>query len=78
MVCVVMSPLPVMFFRYLLLLLLALFQLPISAQTPSDTARVVALPEATVTGYGQRLLLRRTAPPARAAWQEASVASTAA
>ena len=61
MVCVVMSPVPVMFFRYLLLLLLAMFQLPISAQTPSDTARVVALPEATVTGYGQRLPLRRTA-----------------
>jgi len=31
------------------------------AQTPADTIRAVALPAATVTGYGQRLPLRRTA-----------------
>ena len=31
------------------------------AQTPADTTRAVALPAATVTGYGQRLPLRRTA-----------------
>ena len=47
--------------RYLLLLLLALSRLPARAQTPTDTTRAVALPEATVTGYGQRLPLRRTA-----------------
>ena len=47
-------------FRYLLILLLGLPQLA-RAQTPIDTARVVALPEATVTGYGQGLPLRRTA-----------------
>ncbi|MFD2720519.1 TonB-dependent receptor family protein [Hymenobacter monticola] len=37
---------------------------PLLAQTPAPadtTARAVALPEATVTGYGQRLPLRRTA-----------------
>jgi iron complex outermembrane receptor protein len=37
---------------------------PLQAQTPAPadtTARAVALPEATVTGYGQRLPLRRTA-----------------
>ncbi|GAA3966498.1 TonB-dependent receptor family protein [Hymenobacter antarcticus] len=47
--------------RYLLLLLAALSQLPAAAQTRPDTTRTVALPEATVTGYGQRLPLRRTA-----------------
>ncbi|GAB2712212.1 TonB-dependent receptor [Hymenobacter frigidus] len=36
-------------------------QLPAAAQTPLDTIRTVALAEATVTGYGQRLPLRRTA-----------------
>ncbi|MBD2722300.1 TonB-dependent receptor family protein [Hymenobacter armeniacus] len=46
---------------FLLLLLLWLPLLPARAQTPADTARAVALPEATVTGYGQRLPLRRTA-----------------
>ena len=50
-----------MFPRYLLLLLLGLPQLPARAQTPTDTTRAVALPEATVTGYGQQLPLRRTA-----------------
>ncbi|OGX88205.1 TonB-dependent receptor family protein [Hymenobacter glacialis] len=50
-----------MSFRYLLLLLLALPLRPAHAQTPTDTTRAVALPEATVTGYGQRLPLRRTA-----------------
>ena len=40
---------------------LALLPLPVLAQTPLDSARRVALPEATVTGYGQRLPLRRTA-----------------
>ncbi|SFQ53732.1 TonB-dependent receptor [Hymenobacter arizonensis] len=50
--------------RYLLLLLLLVLpQLSnlAQAQTPTDTTRTVALPEATVTGYGQRLPLRRTA-----------------
>ncbi len=47
--------------RCLLLLLLLLPQLPARAQTPADTTRTVALPEATVTGYGQQLPLRRTA-----------------
>ena len=47
--------------RYLLLLLVGLSQLPAAAQTPPDTIRTVALAEATVTGYGQRLPLRRTA-----------------
>ena len=47
--------------RYLLLLLLGLPQLPAAAQTRPDTTRAVALPEATVTGYGQQLPLRRTA-----------------
>lgn len=48
--------------RFLLLSLLWLSLRPIHAQTPVDTAaRAVALPEATVTGYGQRLPLRRTA-----------------
>ncbi|MCC3155478.1 TonB-dependent receptor plug domain-containing protein [Hymenobacter sp. BT770] len=48
--------------RYLLLLALLLPQSRTFAQTqPTDTARAVALPEATVTGYGQRLPLRRTA-----------------
>ena len=44
-------------------LLLGSLGLPLfaHAQTPPDTARAVALPEATVTGYGQRLPLRRTA-----------------
>ena len=50
-----------MSFRYLLLLLAALAQLPAAAQTRPDTTRTVALAEATVTGYGQRLPLRRTA-----------------
>ncbi|MGY3091046.1 iron complex outermembrane receptor protein [Hymenobacter sp. UYAg731] len=48
-----------MFLRYLLFL--GLLQLPARAQTRPDTTRAVALPEATVTGYGQRLPLRRTA-----------------
>ena len=48
-------------FRYLLLAPLWLLQLPARAQNPADTIRAVALPEATVTGYGQRLPLRRTA-----------------
>ncbi|WP_082116031.1 TonB-dependent receptor [Hymenobacter terrenus] len=60
-VCIVPLPLPTMPYRYLLLLLLWLPQLPASAQTRPDSARAVALPEATVTGYGQRLPLRRTA-----------------
>ncbi|MBT9393823.1 TonB-dependent receptor plug domain-containing protein [Hymenobacter sp. NST-14] len=41
-----------------------LWLLPVTAlaQTaPPDTARAVALPEATITGYGQQLPLRRTA-----------------
>jgi iron complex outermembrane receptor protein len=46
---------------YLLLLFLGLLQLPVHAQTRPDTTRAVALPEATITGYGQRLPLRRTA-----------------
>ncbi|GAB2865618.1 TonB-dependent receptor family protein [Hymenobacter ruber] len=48
-------------FRYTFPLLLWLPLLPARAQTRPDTARAVALPEATVTGYGQRLPLRRTA-----------------
>ncbi|MDO7846379.1 TonB-dependent receptor [Hymenobacter sp. M29] len=53
-------------FRFFSLALLAtgLVPAPLFAQTPSSpdtTARAVALPEATVTGYGQRLPLRRTA-----------------
>ncbi|MFC7669654.1 TonB-dependent receptor plug domain-containing protein [Hymenobacter humi] len=40
---------------------LVLPQLGAVAQTQPDTAHAVALPEATVTGYGQRLPLRRTA-----------------
>ncbi|MBH8567439.1 TonB-dependent receptor [Microvirga sp. STS02] len=48
-------------FRYPFLLLLWLPLLPARAQTRPDTTRAVALPEATVTGYGQRLPLRRTA-----------------
>ena len=47
--------------RYLLLLILGLPLLPAAAQTRPDTTRAVALAEATVTGYGQRLPLRRTA-----------------
>ena len=47
--------------RYLLLLLPLLPQLPARAQTRPDTTRTVALAEATVTGYGQQLPLRRTA-----------------
>jgi iron complex outermembrane receptor protein len=48
--------------RCFFLLLLASAGRPLAAQTPADTtARAVALPEATVTGYGQRLPLRRTA-----------------
>ena len=50
-----------MFPRSLLLLLLVLPQLSARAQTPADTTRAVALPEALVTGYGQQLPLRRTA-----------------
>ncbi len=50
-----------MVFRYSLLLL-PLAPLGALAQTaPPDTARVVRLPDAIVTGYGQRLPLRRTA-----------------
>ncbi|MDB5234506.1 MAG: hypothetical protein JWR44_1499 [Hymenobacter sp.] len=41
--------------------LLGLLSLPAQAQTPADTTRAVALSEATVTGYGQHLPLRRTA-----------------
>ena len=50
-------------FRLLSLLLLIAAAQPLLAQTrpTADTARAVALPEATVTGYGQRLPLRRTA-----------------
>ncbi|MCA8829387.1 TonB-dependent receptor family protein [Hymenobacter pini] len=47
-------------YRYAAPLLL----LPVTAlaqTTPPDTARAVTLPEATVTGYGQQLPLRRTA-----------------
>ncbi|WP_460610525.1 TonB-dependent receptor family protein [Hymenobacter terrigena] len=47
--------------RYLLLLSLGLPLLPARAQIQPDTTRAVALPEATITGYGQRLPLRRTA-----------------
>ena len=49
-----------MLLRYLLTPLLWL-PLRAPAQAPADTARAVALPEATVTGYGQRLPLRRVA-----------------
>ena len=44
-------------------LLLLIPRGPLRAQSPlaDTTARAVALPEATVTGYGQRLPLRRTA-----------------
>ncbi|SDY32437.1 TonB-dependent receptor family protein [Hymenobacter psychrophilus] len=45
----------------LLLPLPALAQTPPAAPAPPDTARAVALPEATVAGYGQQLPLRRTA-----------------
>ncbi len=51
----------VMSSRYLVFLLLGLPQLPALAQTQPDTVRAVALPGATVTGYGQQLPLRRTA-----------------
>lgn len=46
-----------------LYLLLGLLPLATRAQTPAppDTTRAVALPAATVTGYGQQLPLRRTA-----------------
>jgi len=47
--------------RHLLFLLLGLPLLPVRAQTRPDTTRTVALAEATVTGYGQQLPLRRTA-----------------
>ena len=47
--------------HYLLFLLLGLPQLPARAQTRPDTSRTVALAEATVTGYGHQLPLRRTA-----------------
>jgi iron complex outermembrane receptor protein len=47
--------------RYPLFLLGLWLPLAAHAQTPADTARAVALPEATVTGYGQQLPLRRTA-----------------
>ena len=60
-VCVVPDQPLFMPSRYLLLLLVGLSQLPAAAQTPLDTIRTVALAEATVTGYGQRLPLRRTA-----------------
>ncbi|WP_165768276.1 TonB-dependent receptor family protein [Hymenobacter amundsenii] len=50
-----------MFYRYAA----PLWLLPVAAfaQTPAppDTTRAVALPQATVTGYGQQLPLRRTA-----------------
>ncbi|MCR5889431.1 TonB-dependent receptor [Hymenobacter sp. J193] len=49
-----------MLFRYAVLPLL-LLPLMLRAQTPPDTLRTVRLPEATVTGYGQQLPLRRTA-----------------
>jgi iron complex outermembrane receptor protein len=48
-----------MSFRFLALL--GLLPLSTLAQTAADTTRAVALPAATVTGYGQRLPLRRTA-----------------
>ncbi|GAB3857968.1 TonB-dependent receptor [Hymenobacter terrigena] len=44
-----------------MLLSLGLPLLPARAQIQPDTTRAVALPEATITGYGQRLPLRRTA-----------------
>ncbi|MBD2715366.1 TonB-dependent receptor plug domain-containing protein [Microvirga sp. STR05] len=47
---------PLRYAAPLLLLPASLF-----AQTSPDTTRTVALPEATVTGYGQQLPLRRTA-----------------
>jgi iron complex outermembrane receptor protein len=47
--------------RYLILPLLTLFQQPIHAQAPTDTTRTIVLPDVPVTGYGQRLPLRRTA-----------------
>ena len=48
---------------YFLASLVLVLHRPLLAQTvlPPDTARTVALPEATVTGYGQQLPLRRTA-----------------
>ena len=49
------------FQRPLLLLWLLACTTTARAQTPTDTARTVALPAATVTGYGQQLPLRRTA-----------------
>ena len=49
-----------MLYRYAVPLLL--LPAPLLAQTaPPDTTRAVTLPEATVTGYGQQLPLRRTA-----------------
>ncbi|QIX62838.1 TonB-dependent receptor [Hymenobacter sp. BT18] len=51
-----------MLFRYSLLPPLLWLPVLLCAQTPSpDTTRTVRLPEATVTGYGQQLPLRRTA-----------------
>ena len=57
-----------MFVRYSFLAGLGLLALPWAARAqqlpppvPADTTRAVALPAATVTGYGQRLPLRRTA-----------------
>ena len=48
--------------RFLLfVLLVGGLNLSVRAQIRPDTARAVALPEATVTGYGQSLPLRRTA-----------------
>ena len=48
-------------FRVRLLLLLLVAATTARAQTIPDTTRAVALPAATVTGYGQQLPLRRTA-----------------
>ena len=48
-----------MSFRFLALL--GLLPLPTLAQAPTDTTHAVALPAATVVGYGQQLPLRRTA-----------------
>ena len=48
-------------YRYLIPALLLLMRQPTHAQTPADTARTVVLPDVPITGYGQRLPLRRTA-----------------
>ncbi|GAA4357175.1 TonB-dependent receptor [Hymenobacter saemangeumensis] len=48
-------------FTLLAKLLLVVAARPLAAQTLPDTTRTIRLPEATVTGYGQQLPLRRTA-----------------